>query len=93
MAGSDTTTVAAGFSLNIGGGSDKFFYGGRTINNQGTVNWTDGGNIRARPVTPGDLAATIYHHLEVPLTTTYQDSSGRPRFVLEFGGVPIRELV
>ena len=52
----------------------------------------DGGNIRERPVTPGDLAATIYRHLEVPLNTRYQDPTGRPRFVLEFGGTPIREL-
>ncbi len=41
----------------------------------------DGGQIKERPVTPGDLAATIYHHLEVPLNTTYQDATGRPRFV------------
>src|SRR5207244_458825 len=27
----------------------------------------DGGEIRERPVTPGDIAATIYHHMGVPL--------------------------
>lgn len=52
----------------------------------------DGGNIKERPVTPGDLAATIYHHMGVPLDTTYQDTSGRPRFVVE-NGRPIQELL
>ena len=52
----------------------------------------DGGAIRERPVTPGDLAATIYHHFGVPLTDTYLDHQGRPRFIVE-GGSPIRELL
>lgn len=52
----------------------------------------DGGQIKERPVTPGDLAATIYHHMQVPLDTTYTDHTGRPRFVVE-NGVPIRELI
>jgi hypothetical protein len=52
----------------------------------------DGGTIKERPVTPGDLAATIYHHMGVPLDTTYLDTSGRPRFIVE-NGQPIRELV
>jgi hypothetical protein len=51
----------------------------------------DGGQIKERPVTPGDLAATIYHHLGVPLTATYADHQGRPRFIVE-EGAPIREL-
>ncbi|HWG46341.1 MAG TPA: DUF1501 domain-containing protein [Gemmataceae bacterium] len=52
----------------------------------------DGGTIKERPVTPGDLAATIYHHMGVPLDTTYADTSGRPRYIVE-NGQPIRELV
>jgi uncharacterized protein (DUF1501 family) len=52
----------------------------------------DGGHIKERPVTPGDLAATIYHHFGVPLETTYPDNAGRPRFVVENGRV-IGELV
>jgi hypothetical protein len=52
----------------------------------------DGGEIAERPVTPGDLAATIYHHMGVPLDATYTDHQGRPLFVLEQGQV-IRELV
>lgn len=51
----------------------------------------DGGRIKDRPVTPGDLAATIYQHMGVPLDTTYIDHAQRPRFVVE-KGQPIREL-
>ncbi len=52
----------------------------------------DGGHIKDRPVTPGDLAATIYHHFGVPLDTTYLDHTGRPRNVVE-NGRPIAELL
>jgi uncharacterized protein (DUF1501 family) len=52
----------------------------------------DGGAIRERRVTPGDLAATIYHHMGVPPDATYQDHTGRPRRVLD-EGQPLRELV
>ncbi len=52
----------------------------------------DGGQIAERPVTPGDLAATIYHHMGVPLDTTYLDHQQRPRYVVE-NGAPIRELL
>jgi hypothetical protein len=52
----------------------------------------DGGNIKERPVTPGDLAATIYHHMGVPLDATYLEPSGRPRYVLDHGR-PIAELM
>jgi hypothetical protein len=51
----------------------------------------DGGYIKERPVTPGDLAATIYHHMGVPLDATYVDGTGRPRFIVELGK-PIGEL-
>jgi hypothetical protein len=51
----------------------------------------DGGHIKERPVTPGDLAATIYRHMGVPLDTTYLDGTGRPRFIVE-NGRPIAEL-
>jgi hypothetical protein len=52
----------------------------------------DGGNIKERPVTPGDLAATIYHHMGVPRDATYLEPSGRPRYVLDHGE-PIAELM
>jgi Protein of unknown function (DUF1501) len=51
----------------------------------------DGGTIRERPVTPGDLAATIYRYFDVPLTTQYLDHQGRPRNVIDVGS-PIAEL-
>lgn len=51
----------------------------------------EGGQIAARRVTPGDLAATIYRFFGVPLDTTYLDSRGRPRRIIE-QGEPIEEL-
>ena len=51
----------------------------------------DGGQIKERPVTPGDLAATIYRHMDVPLDATYLDPRGRPNFIVE-DGAPIVEL-
>jgi len=53
----------------------------------------DGGQIKSRPVTPGDLAATIYHHMEVPQHGTYLDDRGRPRYIVQENGKPIRELI
>ena len=47
-----------------------------------------GGQIKERPVTPGDLAATNYHHIGVPLNTTH---TARPRYIAYHGG-PIRAL-
>ena len=44
---------------------------------------SDGGHIKNRPVTPGDLAATIYHHMGVPLDTTYPDGTGRPLSIVQ----------
>ena len=52
----------------------------------------DGGQIKERRVTPGDLAATIYHHMGVPLNTHYVDPSGRPHPIVESGSV-MRELI
>jgi hypothetical protein len=40
-----------------------------------------------------DLAATIYHHMGVPLDATYLDHTGRPRYVVENNGRPIAELL
>jgi hypothetical protein len=51
----------------------------------------DGGQIKERRVTPGDLAATIYRHMGVSLEATYHDTSGRPRRIVEDGS-PIQEL-
>lgn len=51
----------------------------------------DGGAIRDRPVTPADLAATIFRHFGVPQDVQYSDHQGRPRYVVN-GGAPIAEL-
>jgi hypothetical protein len=53
---------------------------------------SDGGHIKERPVTPADLAATIYHHMGIPLDATYLDPVGRPRAIVD-NGRPIAELV
>ena len=53
---------------------------------------SDGSDIKDRPVTPGDLAATIYHHMGVPLNTTYDDARGRPRFIVQENGQPLAEM-
>jgi hypothetical protein len=51
----------------------------------------DAGQIQERPVTPGDLAATIFHHMGVPTDVSYLDNRGRPRIVID-QGKPIAEL-
>jgi hypothetical protein len=53
---------------------------------------SDGGNIKERPVTPGDFAATLYRYMGVPLDATYLDNRGRPRYIVENDGQPISEL-
>ncbi len=52
----------------------------------------DGSNIKERPVTPGDLAATIYRHMGVPLDATYLDPRGRPNSIVLEDGQPLPEL-
>lgn len=52
----------------------------------------EGGTIKERPVTPGDLAATIYRYMGVPIDATYLDNRGRPRYIVENNGQPIKEL-
>jgi hypothetical protein len=53
----------------------------------------DAGQIKERPVTPSDLAATIFHHFGIPSDVQYVDHRGRPRYVLEEKGEAIRELI
>jgi len=53
----------------------------------------DGARVIDRPVTPADLAATIYHHMGVPIDLTYEDERGRPRYTVEENGQPLAELV
>jgi Protein of unknown function (DUF1501) len=53
----------------------------------------DGGRPKERPVTPGDLAATIYHHFGVPQDTVYVDPTRRPIPVVQEDGKPLAELI
>ena len=52
----------------------------------------DGGEIHDRPVTPGDLAATIYRHMEIPLDTTFEDDRNRPIYIVQENGQPLSEF-
>lgn len=52
----------------------------------------DGSTILDRPVTPADLAATIYRHMDIPLDGTYLDERQRPRYFVEENGQPLSEL-
>ena len=52
----------------------------------------DGGHIATRPVTPADMAATIFRHLGVPLDSTYQDAQGQLFPLLPDEGRPLAEL-
>jgi len=45
-----------------------------------------------RPLTPQDLLATMYRHLEINPHTTINDFTGRPQYILS-SGEAIRELV
>jgi len=67
---------------------------GGGLNHNQTLGSTvqDGSHLKDRPIIPGDIAASIYKHMEVPLDLQYVDPRGRPRFMLEDGGEPIAEL-
>src|SRR5262249_41518061 len=43
----------------------------------------DAGQVKERPVTPGDLAATLFHHFGIAPDITYLDNRGRPRYVID----------
>lgn len=52
-----------------------------------------GAYVVDRPLSPEDVAATVYHHLGIDgQHTTFPDRSGRPMHLVETGE-PIRELV
>jgi hypothetical protein len=52
-----------------------------------------GEHVVDRPVSPQDVAATIYHHLGIDSrSVTFADRAGRPTYLIE-KGEPIRELV
>jgi hypothetical protein len=47
---------------------------------------------KSRPITPQDLAATLFHVLGLPLDQHFTDPSGRPVAAID-GGKPIAELL
>ncbi len=52
------------------------------------------GEATRRPVTFGDLYATLYHNLGIDVNrTTINDLSGRPQYLVEDHAQPMRELV
>jgi hypothetical protein len=52
-----------------------------------------GAYVTERPLSPEDVAATIYHHLGIDgRQVTFPDRAGRPLYLVESGN-PIRELV
>jgi len=53
-----------------------------------------GGEPNARPVTFGEVFATVYHNLGIDVNkVTVNDLSGRPMFLVPEGAQPMRELV
>ena len=54
----------------------------------------DAGEPKDRPIHFQDVFATVYHNLGIePVTATVPDFGGRPRYVVDEGYRPIRELV
>jgi len=52
-----------------------------------------GGEAYTRPVTYSEVFATLYRNLGIDVNTaTIEDSKGRPRYLVEDGTQPIREL-
>ncbi|HET6879981.1 MAG TPA: DUF1501 domain-containing protein [Pirellulales bacterium] len=51
-----------------------------------------GYDIRDGRVSPADLAATVFQHLEIDLTTQWTDPQGRPHPIVSDGGRPIAGL-
>jgi uncharacterized protein (DUF1501 family) len=48
--------------------------------------------VADRPVSPQDVAATVYYHLGIDArSVTFEDRTGRPTYLIE-NGAPIREL-
>lgn len=52
-----------------------------------------GGTIKSRKVTPADLAATVFRHLDIPLDAQWMNPQGRPIPIVADTGSPISELV
>jgi uncharacterized protein (DUF1501 family) len=73
------------FTVMLAGGGIK---GGQIVG--ASEKW--GGGVHERLTTPLDLCATIYHQLGIPLSTHFEDATGRPTSIAD-NGQPIRELL
>ena len=74
------------FSVLMGCGSMKM---GQVIGRSSAK----GEHVIDRPISPQDVASTVYHHLGIDArSVTFEDRSGRPTYLIEKGD-PIRELV
>lgn len=52
------------------------------------------GEAASRPVTHAELQATLYHNLGIDVEqTTLQDLTGRPQYLVEDQGRPLREVI
>ena len=78
------------WSLLVGGGGIR---GGYVVG----ASDKDGGYVAERPVSAGDLYATIYKAMGIDWTKTYMSPIGRPMYIANgFGdtpGVPLHELI
>jgi hypothetical protein len=52
-----------------------------------------GGEPKSRKVSPSDLAATVFAHLEIPLDSQWLNTQGRPISIVTGTAAPIPELV
>jgi hypothetical protein len=69
--------------------------GGRMKHGQ-VIGATDriAGEVVSRPVTYGEVYATLFHHLGIDVEqTTIIDNNGRPQYLVAEGGQVLRELV
>lgn len=73
-----------GFSLLFGGGVKE----GIVLGASDRI----GAHVTERPVSPGDLLATMYHLLGVDHETTLPDLTGRP-ISITHGGTPVHEVL
>ena len=74
------------FSVLFGGGGLKM---GQVIGKSSAR----GEHVVDRPISPQDVAATVYHHLGIDgAHTAFPDYQGRPLHLIE-SGQPIRELL
>ena len=73
------------WSIVFAGGGVK---GGQAVGESDEI----GGAPKTRPVSPAEVAATIYHALGIRLDTELPGASGRPIRLVDHGVEPIHEL-